>query len=114
MIKNTNQYLFFQPHLSTIKYKTITGSLNPIKWNKQGKAIGFSIFTSEDEDIIIESYSDLKRLRKYSGYFVKVQGRIRINDFGDKSIKLFKIRKVKMNKDLNKNLFIDDFYLEVS
>lgn len=84
----------FPPSLLRGKTQTIFGVLNPIMWDRRGKVKKFSIYSSEDEDIIIEGYRNRHKLKALLNRRVEAQGLIRMNDDGEKIIRLNQIKEI--------------------
>ncbi len=76
---------------------SIVGIVNPIEWNSNGKIKKFSIYTTDEEDIIVESSLDFRQFRRLKSLLnkkVEATGRIYANDEGEKYIKLKRIREL--------------------
>ena len=76
------------------KEQTVFGTLNPIMWNRHGQAIKFAIYSEDEEDIIIEDFKHKRKLEKLVNKTVQASGVIRVNDDGEKYIKLKRIREL--------------------
>ena len=76
------------------KDQSVTGILNPIHWDRHGNIKQFSIYTDEEEDIIIEGYLDKRKLEKLLNKRVLAKGQIRTNEDGEKFIKLKSIKEL--------------------
>ncbi len=74
------------------KKQTIIGTLIPIAWDRKGKAIKFSIYSNEGEDIILKEYRYKNRLKRLLNKKVEVTGEVTHNKYGDKFIKLKTIK----------------------
>lgn len=64
----------------------ITGVLTPIKWDNKGTPTDYSIFTHDEEDIIIKNYGDIIKLRYLQSKYVIAKGHITYNQDGEKVI----------------------------
>ncbi len=82
-------------HYLNNNLKKVSGFLNPIKWDSNGKAISFSIYTSNDEDIIITGNFSLEKMRLLLSKLVEAKGYIEVNKDGEKSLNLKSIREIQ-------------------
>ncbi len=78
----------------TSKEDSITGVLNPIHWDRHGRVKQFSIYSDEEEDVIIEKGFDRKKLLRLLNKRVLAKGKIQTNSNGDKFISLKAIKEV--------------------
>ena len=76
------------------KDQSITGILNPIHWNRHGRIKQFSIYSEDEEDIIIEGYSNKRKLEKLLNKRVLAKGQVRTNGDGEKFINLKSIEEL--------------------
>ncbi len=84
----------FNPPSLGSKTETVIGTLNPIMWDRRGKIKKFSIYSYEDEDIIIEGFRNRAKLKNLLNKKVEAKGIIRVNEDGEKLIKLTNIREL--------------------
>jgi hypothetical protein len=83
---------------------SVSGIITPISWDKNDNVRGISIFTSDDEDIIISDATYFKKLRKLINKYVTVEGRVISNGFVRKMISVTKFRiGNKLKKKLTSN-----------
>jgi hypothetical protein len=94
----------FTPSKFRSKTKVVIGTLNPIMWDKKGKVKKFSIYSFEEEDIIIEGYRNRSKLKSLLNKKVEARGSIRRNEDGEKVIKLTKIKELKNPSTPSQNL----------
>ncbi|ATH07309.1 hypothetical protein BIY24_04965 [Halobacteriovorax marinus] len=78
----------------TEKEESIVGTLNPIRWDKNGEIKQFSIYSTDEEDIIIEGYPKKRKLIKMLNKRVLAKGKVRIDENGDKFIKINNIKEI--------------------
>jgi hypothetical protein len=76
------------------KDQSITGTLNPIHWDRHGNIKKFSIYSDDQEDIIIEGYTNKTKLEKLLNKRVFAKGQVRTDEYGDKFIKLKSIKEL--------------------
>ena len=76
------------------KEKSITGTLNPIRWDKNGRIKQFSIYSEEEEDVIIEHFQNKRKLTKLLNKRVIAVGKVRLDEEGNKYIKLKNIKEL--------------------
>ncbi|PIR35930.1 MAG: hypothetical protein COV37_05930 [Bdellovibrio sp. CG11_big_fil_rev_8_21_14_0_20_39_38] len=84
----------FNSRTLTNKEQSIIGTLNPIHWDKEDDVDQFSIYSDEEEDIIIEEFHNKKRLSRLINKRVLARGKIRIDENGEKHIKLKMIKEL--------------------
>jgi hypothetical protein len=73
----------------------VSGFLNPIMWNQSGDAVKFSIYTSEDEDVIISGNYNNTLLRSMLGKLVEAYGILNDDRDDEKTIDLKRISEIK-------------------
>ncbi len=76
------------------KEKSIIGTLNPIRWDKNGRIKQFSIYSEEEEDVIIENFQNKRKLTKLLNKRVIAVGKVRLDEDGNKYIKLKSIKEL--------------------
>lgn len=76
------------------KDQSVTGTLNPIHWDRHGRIKQFSIYSEDEEDIIIEGYPNKKKLEKLLNKRVLAKGQVRTNEDEEKFIKLKSIKEL--------------------
>jgi hypothetical protein len=74
---------------------TLEGVILPVTWNRQNQAQGFSIFTEDGDDILIDSISGMKKIRDNLNARVKVEGHLYDTDMGEKVIRISKVKKIR-------------------
>ena len=74
--------------------QTIIGTLIPITWDRKGRAIRFSIYSSDGEDFIIKDYRFKSRLQRILNKNVQAVGEVSSNKYDEKFIKLKKIKEL--------------------
>ncbi len=89
---------FWNNHFNIESFKrneqNIIGTLNPIHWDRKGKIKQFSIYSEDEEDIIIEGYQNKSKLKKLLNKRVLATGTVRTDDNGQKFIYLKKIKEL--------------------
>lgn len=104
-----------------MKKQTVTGILTPIIWNKRGKPIKFSIFSDEGEDLVIKEYRYKIPLQRLLNKRVQAIGEIFNNKYGDRFIKLKKIKELtdpnspsfQMNSTKGEHYWDEEFSVNV-
>lgn len=91
-------------------HQIITGSINPISWDKYDNPKDFSIYTSDEEDFIIKGVSR-KILLGYLGSTVIAKGNVSVNSHGEKVIK---VKSLKPITNLPSGGESNNFYVEYS
>ncbi len=76
------------------KKKEIIGVLNPIEWDKEGEVKKYSIYTVDEEDIIIEEIFPNIKLKHLLNKKVLAKGILREDKEGQKFIKLKTIKQL--------------------
>lgn len=74
------------------KNESIVGILNPICWNKNGEIKQFSIYSTDEEDFIIEGYPKKQKLMRMLNKRVLAEGKVRIDE---NEVKFIKIKNIK-------------------
>lgn len=82
--------------MKTNKYKTIRGTITPISWDKQGKIVKYSIYTEDDEDILLKGGGLEKVFKRLKNKRVKIFGDFlsRLNE-----IKVLQVKKALLDND---------------
>lgn len=83
----------FYTNSKTEKEKSIIGTLNPIRWDKNGRIKQFSVY-SEEEDVIIENFQNKRKLTKLLNKRVIAVGKVRLDEEDNKYIKLKSIKEL--------------------
>ena len=84
----------FYKTATTDNCQIITGVLNPIHWDRNGKIRKFSIYSEDEEDIIIEGYLNKQKLESLLSKRVLGKGKIRVNKNCEKFIRLRSIKEI--------------------
>lgn len=84
----------FSPSSYGRRLEKVIGILNPIMWDRRGAVQKFSIYSHDEEDIIIEGFKNKIKLKLLLGKKVEAKGRIQTNDDGEKVIKLSSIKEL--------------------
>ncbi|MCB9091186.1 MAG: hypothetical protein H6621_10905 [Halobacteriovoraceae bacterium] len=84
----------FNPTAFKSKNQTVVGVLTPITWDRKGKVVKFSIYSDDGEDIVIKEYKHRDRLQRLLSKRVQAIGNIFRNKYGDKFIKLKRIKEL--------------------
>ena len=74
---------------------TVVGTVTPIAWDRNGKAKTFSIYTHDEEDLIIENSSLNHKLCLLLNRTVEATGNLYINKEGEKCMRLDKVRGIR-------------------
>lgn len=111
------------PYLKKLntQYKTIIGTLNPINWDNDGVPNLFSIFTDDEEDIIVEGYQNRKKLLKLLNKRVIAKGILRINKDNEKLLHAKSIRELtgptspamNISNSVRPNFWEDEYSLAI-
>ena len=73
----------------------VEGVLTPIEWDAKGRPCAYSLFTWEEEDIVIQEFPKKKKLQKLKNHFVALEGKVFKNSYGEKFIRAFKVKKLR-------------------
>jgi transcription termination factor Rho len=101
--------------------QSITGTLNPINWDRFGKIKQFSIYSEDEEDIIVVSYSNKRKLEKLLNKRVLAKGQVKIDENGDKYIRLKSIKEltgptspaINLAKPIESTFWNDEYSLSI-
>lgn len=85
--------------------ESIVGTLNPISWDRNDGIKQFSIYSTDEEDIIIEGYTNKRKLIGMLNKRVLAKGNIRIDENGDKFIRIKEIKKISGQSSPTNNFF---------
>ncbi len=86
--------LDYSPTLSRKKLKILYGTVTPCDWDKEDKPISFSLFTPQEEDILLKGDHLKSKFLKLMNKHVEVIGEERTNVFGEKYVLVKKIRRL--------------------
>ena len=86
---------YTKPRIWQKSKKTVVGHLAPIAWDDEGAATKFSIYTYEDDDLIVEGNYRIDNLKKLINKPVYAIGFIREQSNGDKFIDPILVREHK-------------------
>lgn len=101
--------------------ETIRGILNPIRWDKYGRVTQYSIYSEEEEDIIILDRVHRKKLEKLVNQHVQAKGKVIQVDEDTKYLRLKNIKALTgPNTPLNphfgsfdKNFWDEEYSLSI-
>jgi hypothetical protein len=74
---------------------SIYGFFNPLSWGEDDIPTKFSIYTDEEEDIVIHSSLSWPVLKNYCGKRVEAHGTLGVDEDGNTSLHLKKIKELK-------------------
>ena len=77
-------------------HEFITGVIGPISWNRREEINGYSIFTEDDEDILLKGKNVEKNFLKFKGRQVKVAGYFWASL--SKGARIFEVTKTSLEK----------------
>lgn len=100
------------PHLVEV-----IGVLNPIGWDKNGNVKKYSIYTQNEEDIIIEYIDNPELLQHFINNYVLAKGSVRIDLDGEKYIRIKHLKAlagggpstISRYASQNRSLLFDEF-----
>ncbi|OFZ26191.1 hypothetical protein A2326_03715 [candidate division WWE3 bacterium RIFOXYB2_FULL_41_6] len=82
--------------MKTNKRKTVTGVLSPIRWNSNDEIVEYSVYTENDEDIILRGNNLDSNFKFFKNQKVKVSGNF-LSSSDD--LRVFQASKIqKLNK----------------
>jgi len=81
--------------MKTNKQKTVTGVLSPIRWNSNDEIIEYSVYTENDEDIILRGNNLDSNFRFFKNQKVKVSGNFLSSSNSEDDLRVFKASKIQ-------------------
>lgn len=81
--------------MSILRNQTFEGTLTAIGWDQLDHANKLSLFTPDDEDIILEHSSQVKRFAPYMNKKVKIIGDLTSSEKDGRRVAVRKISKLK-------------------
>ena len=85
------------------KYEKVCGIVTPIDWDRNGKPCKYSLYTLDEEDIIIEAEHLKKKIKRLANKYVEVTGNIYTNVLGDRVIYARKIKRLSTTPQSGNN-----------
>lgn len=73
--------------------QSVTGILNPIEWDSKGVSTKFSIYSDDEEDILLEGPITRKKIEGLVNKRVVATGSVRLNEYGEKLMRVERIEK---------------------
>lgn len=95
--------------------KLVEGIVTPISWNEKGDVRLFSLFTSEGEDILIDSEEFFDTLHMLIGKSISIYGTLYRTNYGAQIIypKRIKVDGHKKEDDIKKSQEITEYDLSI-